>query len=81
MNKAFRGRKLQRLTEWVLGHLAFEVEDVRTTLAHLLAAGGSTLGSVVEREIEGVGLITFVYACDPEGNIIELQSWEKDISE
>ena len=64
-----------------LGHLAFEVEDVRTTLAHLLAAGGSTLGSVVEREIEGVGLITFVYACDPEGNIIELQSWEKDISE
>lgn len=58
-----------------LGHLAFEVEDVRATLTRLVAAGGKTLGELVKRELEGVGVITFVYACDPEGNIIELQSW------
>ncbi len=58
-----------------LGHLAFEVEDVRSLLERVLQAGGHSLGEVVEKEVEGVGIITFVYATDPEGNILELQSW------
>ena len=59
-----------------LGHLAFQVEDVRDTLQSLLEHGGSLLGEVVVRQIAGVGEITFTYALDPEGNILELQSWK-----
>jgi predicted enzyme related to lactoylglutathione lyase len=58
-----------------LAHLAFEVEDVRATLAEVLAHGGSVLGEVTEREIDGVGELTFVYVRDPEGNLLELLSW------
>ena len=59
-----------------LGHLAFEVEQVKETLQALLAHGGHELGQVVKQEIAGVGVITFTYATDPEGNILEIQSWE-----
>lgn len=59
-----------------LGHLAFEVEDVHETLQSLLEHGGHPLGEIVVREIAGVGGITFTYATDPEGNIIEIQSWK-----
>jgi len=58
-----------------LGHLAFEVESVPETLALLLEHGGRKLGEVVTREIASVGTITFTYATDPEGNILEIQSW------
>ena len=58
-----------------LGHLAFEVEDVSATLAKALAKGASKLGEVSGHSVEGVGYITFIYIYDPEGNIIELQSW------
>jgi predicted enzyme related to lactoylglutathione lyase len=56
-------------------HLAFEVNDVEETTAEVLRMGGSKLGDVTSAEVEGVGLLTFVYLTDPEGNIIELQSW------
>ena len=59
-----------------LGHLAFEVDQVEETLKALLAHGGYELGQVVKQEIAGVGVITFTYATDPEGNILEIQSWE-----
>jgi catechol 2,3-dioxygenase-like lactoylglutathione lyase family enzyme len=58
-----------------LGHLAFEVEDVAATLKLLLGQGGHELGKVITQEIAGVGTITFTYATDPEGNILEIQSW------
>ena len=57
------------------GHLAFEVEDVTETLEAVLAAGGARLGEVVTLNVPGAGTITWTYARDPEGNIIELQSW------
>jgi catechol 2,3-dioxygenase-like lactoylglutathione lyase family enzyme len=56
-------------------HLAFEVNDVEEATAEVLRMGGSKLGDVTSAEVEGVGLLTFVYLTDPEGNIIELQSW------
>lgn len=56
-------------------HIAFLVDDVPAALERLLAAGGSTVGEVVETEIAGAGRITAVYARDPEGNIVELQRW------
>jgi predicted enzyme related to lactoylglutathione lyase len=60
-----------------LGHLAFAVDDVTHTLAELISAGGKAVGEVVVREVPGVGMLTFVYAADPEGNLLELQSWHK----
>ena len=57
------------------GHLAFEVADVAETLQKLLQNGGDRLGEISGRAVEGVGYITFVYAKDPEGNIIEIQNW------
>lgn len=57
------------------GHIAFSVDDVRATLAEVLAAGGTLHGEVVTQLIEGVGELTFTYARDPEGNLIELQAW------
>jgi predicted enzyme related to lactoylglutathione lyase len=58
------------------GHLAFEVDDVKDILDKMIANGGAKLGAIVKKEIVGVGLLTFTYATDPEGNIIEIQSWE-----
>lgn len=58
-----------------LAHIAFEVDDVRETLGQIIAAGGSRLGDVVTASYPNDVEATFVYARDPEGNIIELQSW------
>lgn len=60
------------------GHIAFEVDSVETTLDILHNNGGESLGDVTKKEVEGIGEITFVYARDPEGNLIELQSWDKN---
>jgi predicted enzyme related to lactoylglutathione lyase len=58
------------------GHIAFEVDDVEKTLEDVRRHGGGAVGEVVSQEIEGVGSLQFVYATDPEGNIIEIQSWQ-----
>ena len=60
-----------------LGHLAFGVDDVHAAREALLAAGGGMVGEVVTVEIAGAGSVTFFYATDPEGNVIELQSWSR----
>jgi len=60
------------------GHLAFEVEDVPTALETLVNFGGQSHGVITSRNVASVGEITFVYARDPEGNLIELQSWRLD---
>ena len=59
-----------------LGHLSFEVDDVDAFYKRILAKGGKSIAQVTTKEIENIGTITFVYVCDPEGNIIELQSWK-----
>ena len=56
-------------------HIAFAVNDVQAAQDAVIAAGGSALGERVTVDIPGAGRITFVYATDPEGNIIELQHW------
>ena len=58
-----------------IAHLAFEVDDVEKTLQLLLQNGGKQIGEVVKAKYEDGRKATFVYAADPEGNIIELQSW------
>ena len=58
-------------------HIAFSVEDPLSLLEKVIAEGGGRLGEPVTFDVPGVGTIVFVYAKDPEGNIIELQKWEK----
>lgn len=56
-------------------HIAFEVDDVEITLAEIINAGGSSVGELVTADYPNDVEAVFVYARDPEGNIIELQSW------
>jgi predicted enzyme related to lactoylglutathione lyase len=57
------------------GHLAFSVADVAAARAAVLAAGGQPVGEIVTVEVAGGGRITWCYVTDPEGNVIELQTW------
>ena len=58
-------------------HIAFEVDDVEAILNNALSNGARPLGKVTEKIIESVGVLKFVYFRDPEGNIVEIQAWEK----
>ena len=58
-------------------HIAFEVDDVEQILNSAIKNGGELLGKITEKAVEGVGLLNFVYFRDPEGNIVEIQSWKK----
>jgi catechol 2,3-dioxygenase-like lactoylglutathione lyase family enzyme len=59
------------------GHIAFAVDDVNQAVQAVLNAGGAKLGEIVSAEVAGAGHITFTYVRDPEGNIIELQHWDR----
>jgi hypothetical protein len=43
----------------------------------VLAAGGRSVGEVVTLTTATGAKVTWVYVTDPEGNVIELQSWSK----
>jgi glyoxylase I family protein len=59
-----------------LMHVAFSVDDIHATLERFVKAGGSKLGEPVEAPAaRGVPRAGFVYARDPEGNIVELLEW------
>lgn len=57
------------------GHICFAVPDVEAARDEVLAAGGGRVGDVVSTDIEGAGPITWCYVTDPEGNVVELQTW------
>jgi len=59
------------------GHISFSVENVHEAFSEVVKAGGGSIGDVVTVEVPNRGLLTEVYATDPEGNIIELQSYAK----
>lgn len=56
-------------------HVAFSVDDVHKSRGIVLAAGGSAVGEVVTLQTSTGAKVTWCYLTDPEGNIIELQSW------
>jgi predicted enzyme related to lactoylglutathione lyase len=58
-----------------LGHLAFSVDNVEAALTKVVAEGGRAIGELSDAHIPDKGHIEFVYAADPEGNILELQKW------
>jgi predicted enzyme related to lactoylglutathione lyase len=72
-----KGSDLPAVNRPGLAHLAFAVDDVPAALEAVLASGGSQVGEAVHVEVAGVGRLVFVYAADPEGNLIELQKWER----
>jgi predicted enzyme related to lactoylglutathione lyase len=57
-------------------HIAFGVTSVQDARAEVLANGGHPVGDVVTLTMATGGRVTWCYVTDPEGNIIELQSWE-----
>jgi predicted enzyme related to lactoylglutathione lyase len=59
------------------GHLAFSVADVAAAREMVLAAGGSAVGAAVTLTTATGGRVTWCYVTDPEGNILELQSWSE----
>ena len=59
-----------------LRHIAFVVDDVEDVLNRLIACGGKKYGSLEEKGYGDLGVLTVVYAEDPEGNMIEIQNWK-----
>jgi catechol 2,3-dioxygenase-like lactoylglutathione lyase family enzyme len=57
------------------GHIAFEVESVAEARLEVLREGGREVGEVVTLTTADDRQVTWCYLTDPEGNIIELQSW------
>ncbi len=60
------------------GHIAFSVNNVAEAREAVLQAGGSSVGEVVTLQVVTGTKVTWCYMRDPEGNIIELQSWNRD---
>ncbi len=56
-------------------HVAFSVANVPEAHAEVLACGGSPVGEVVTLTTSTGACVTWCYVADPEGNILELQSW------
>jgi predicted enzyme related to lactoylglutathione lyase len=61
------------------GHIAFSVEDVKSAREAVLAAGGHPVGDIVTLEVATDARVTWCYVTDPEGNIIELQTWSAQV--
>ena len=61
-------------------HISFSVDDVERARSEVLAAGGKVVGDTVTLRIATGAKVTFCYLTDPEGNIIEIQSWSKEKS-
>jgi predicted enzyme related to lactoylglutathione lyase len=57
------------------GHIAFEVDDVYEARKLVEANGGGAIGEIVTLTTKVGSKVTWCYMTDPEGNIIELQSW------
>jgi predicted enzyme related to lactoylglutathione lyase len=55
-------------------HIAFAVASVADARAEVLAAGGRAIGDIVTVTTSR-GRVTWCYVTDPEGNIVELQTW------
>ncbi len=57
------------------GHVAFHVPDVGVAVDAVLANGGGRVGQIVTTQTKDGSSVTWCYATDPDGNIVELQAW------
>ena len=58
------------------GHIAFVVDDVAEAVRAVVEGGGSEFGDVVTTQA-GNRSVTWAYVRDPEGNLVEVQSWTR----
>jgi catechol 2,3-dioxygenase-like lactoylglutathione lyase family enzyme len=58
-------------------HISFAVPSVAAAREAVLAAGGRPIGSIVTLQTADGRFVTWTYVTDPEGNIVELQSWSE----
>lgn len=70
-------RPLSRVDEPGYGHIAFQVSSVSDARAEMLREGGSSVGDVVSLRTDDGRTVTWCYVRDPEGNIVEVQSWQE----
>jgi predicted enzyme related to lactoylglutathione lyase len=56
-------------------HIAFAVPDVPAAREAVFSAGGRKVGATVTATTADGRRVTWTYVTDPEGNILELQSW------
>jgi predicted enzyme related to lactoylglutathione lyase len=56
-------------------HIAFSVASVEDARSEVLANGGSAVGEVTNLTTATGATVRWCYVRDPEGNIVELQSW------
>jgi predicted enzyme related to lactoylglutathione lyase len=59
------------------GHIAFQVDSVAEARALVLARGGQAVGETVSLDLGDDSRVTWCYVTDPEGNVVELQSWSR----
>jgi catechol 2,3-dioxygenase-like lactoylglutathione lyase family enzyme len=57
------------------GHVAFQVPNVPAAVEAVQAAGGGRVGAVITTRTTDGRQVTWCYATDPDGNIVELQAW------
>lgn len=70
-------RPTTRLNTPGFAHLAFEVDSMETARELVLAHGGSEVGAQWTKTVAGEGTITLIYMTDPDGNVVELQQWDR----
>ena len=58
------------------GHIAFLVDDVVKAREAVLEEDGKDVGDIITLQTADAREVTFVYMTDPEGNVLELQSWQ-----
>ena len=57
------------------GHIAFSVDDVQAARDAVVRGGGGVVGKIATLQTSTGAKVTWCYMTDPEGNIIELNSW------
>ena len=62
------------------GHLAFSVNDISAAVQDVVDHGGTLVGEIATTTVAGVGELEVIYVRDPEGNIIELQTWRTGLA-
>jgi len=74
---SFGARPETALNRPGFAHIAFIVDDVGEAHRKVLDAGGSAIGEKASLVVPGAGTVTMAYMMDPEGNIVEIQSWTR----
>ena len=57
------------------GHVAFTVPSVSDARREVMERGGLQVGEIVTLALSTGANVTWCYVRDPEGNLVELQSW------